>query len=135
VKAKERGKVKKPNKPSDDIPPNVVAEVEESMAKEVGRTSISIPTSIAVAASLMTQEHKVGSFSEYVRGLILLDILIVRGEAKYVRRSEIPAWLLADFPPPLISLMRSKYLEAAKHSQNADTRNDVGISIESLSKL
>jgi hypothetical protein len=135
VKLKERGKMRKPKKLPDDLSPNVVAEVEESMTEEVGRTSITMPTSIAVAASVMTQEHKVGSFSEYVRGLILLDILIVRGEAKSVRRSEIPAWLLADFPPPLISLMRSKYLEAAKHFQNADTRNDVGISIESLSKL
>jgi hypothetical protein len=82
----------------------------------VQRVLISFDRKFRVLGKEMVDHHKAQSMSEYIRGLIVLDALVSRGEVKVMNERDIPSWLLSEFPLPVIRKFREDYLshKAAK---------------------
>lgn len=63
------------------------------MAINKRRTSLSLDSETEKLAKTMIDHHKAASLTDYLRGLVILDVLIVKGN---VNLSHIPTWLIAS---------------------------------------
>jgi hypothetical protein len=85
-------------------------------AVNIQRVLISFDRKFRVLGEEMVRHHRAQSMSEYIRGLIVLDALVSRGEVKVMDERDIPSWLLSEFPLPVIRKFREEYVahKAAK---------------------
>jgi hypothetical protein len=95
-------------------------EEDEAAAKRaavsIQRVLISFDRKFRVLGEEMVGHHQAQSMSEYIRGLIVLDALVSRGEVRVMDERDIPSWLLSEFPLALIRKFREEYVahKAAK---------------------
>jgi hypothetical protein len=75
---------------------------------ETRRTSITLDAEIEEVIKRMMRYHMAESISEYFRGLVMLDFLLVKGRADY---KSLPSWLLRGYPLTFLSEVRAKMLK------------------------
>ncbi len=71
------------------------------MTKKLDRTSISLDEASTVLKNEMVGEHRAESFTEYVKGLLILDA-VVFSDRRDLTLSNFPNWLHKDYPPELL---------------------------------
>lgn len=75
---------------------------------EARRTSITLDAETEELIKRMMRYHMADSISEYFRGLVMLDFLLVKGRADY---NSIPAWLLRAYPLTFLAEARATMLK------------------------
>lgn len=88
------------------------AKVSAKIGAQTKQVLITMPQAFAVLSSTMAALQNAPSFSEYIRGLIVLDALITQGKTEEIEISHIPSWLLAAYPASVIKKMRELYIES-----------------------
>ena len=75
---------------------------------ETRRTSITLDAETEEVIKKMMRYHMAESISEYFRGLVMLDFLLVKGRADY---KSLPSWLLRGYPLTFLSEARATMLK------------------------
>ena len=89
--------------------------------------SVGLTRAMSDLAEKMTKVHGAKSLSEYIRGLILLDVFLVEGEAE-IRPTDVPEWFVKAFTPEFLGSASAEYKQ--QHQSKSPKR----ISLADLKK-
>jgi hypothetical protein len=76
--------------------------------KQIRRTSITLDVAIDETIKKMVRYHQTGSVSDYIRGLVMLDLLLINGRAEH---EAVPKWLLRGYPLTFLAEARGALLK------------------------
>lgn len=69
------------------------------------QTALRMDAKLKKAADEMIEKHGASSISDYLRGLIWMDVLLSYGQADL---KDIPGWLLSAYPLPYLKEVRNR---------------------------
>jgi|SRR5271168_2012508 len=85
-----------------------VAFERDNKPEKMRRTSITLDMATEETIKKMMRYHQAGSVSDYFRGLVMLDLLLIKGRADY---EALPKWLLRGYPLTFLAEARGALLK------------------------